>query len=211
MVSDVGCKIQFKQHAVDFYGHRLTDRGIQPAEDKFKAIKYLKRPENLDELLTVLGMITYLNRFSTQLADLAAPLRELTKKGVHFVWEDRHQAALESIKKELCKVKILSYYDSDPNTKTVLQCDASQLGLGAWLRQVGDNGEEKIVAMCSRSLRDAETRYSNIERECLAVKFGLEKFEYYLMGRHTVWNQIIHHWSRSSRRTYQKCHQDYKV
>ena len=33
---------------------------------------------------------------------------------------------------------------------------------------------------------DTETRYSNIERECLAVMFDLEKFEYYLMGCHTA-------------------------
>ena len=32
----------------------------------------------------------------------------------------------------------------------------------------------------------AETRYSNIEHECLAVTFGLEEFEYYLQGRHTL-------------------------
>ena len=39
--------------------------------------------------------------------------------------------------------------------------------------------------MASRSLTDAESRYSNIERECPAVMFGLEKFEFYLLGRHT--------------------------
>ncbi len=40
--------------------------------------------------------------------------------------------------------------------------------------------------MASRSLSETESRYSNIERECLAVMFGLEKFEYYLLGRHTL-------------------------
>jgi hypothetical protein len=39
------------------------------------------------------------------------------------------------------------------------------------------NGEERIVAMASRYLTTAESRYSNIERECLAVMYGLEKFE----------------------------------
>ena len=32
--------------------------------------------------------------------------------------------------------------------------------------------------MASRSLSDTNSRYSNIEREWLAVMFGLEKFEY---------------------------------
>ena len=38
--------------------------------------------------------------------------------------------------------------------------------------------------MRSRALTATESRYSNIERECLAVQWGLEKFEYYLLGRH---------------------------
>jgi len=40
--------------------------------------------------------------------------------------------------------------------------------------------------MASRSLTNSEFRLSNIERECLAVMFGLEKFEYYLLRRHTL-------------------------
>jgi len=40
--------------------------------------------------------------------------------------------------------------------------------------------------MASRSLTDAESRYSNIEHECLAVTYGLEKFSYYLLGRNVT-------------------------
>ena len=179
-------KLQFKQPTVNFFGIVITDKGIRPQENKLQAIKNLKPPENVKELLSILGMITYLNRFSKKLAELTAPLRELTKKGIHFHWEQRHDKALEDIKNELCEAQLLSFYDPDPRTKTILQCDASQLGLGAWLRQIDQHGNEKIVAMTSGSLTGAETRYSNIERECLAVKFGLKKFEYYLMGRHTI-------------------------
>ena len=60
------------------------------------------------------------------------------------------------------------------------------MGLGTWIRQIGSNGEEKIVGMASRCLTPTESRYSNIERECLAVLFGLEKFEYYLLGREVL-------------------------
>ena len=73
-----------------------------------------------------------------------------------------------------------------PLTVTVLQCDASKEGLGAWVRLIDSNNHERIIAMASRSLTDAEKRYSNIERECLAVMYGLEKFEYYLLGRQTL-------------------------
>ena len=137
----------------------------------------------MKELQTNLGMVTYLNRFSTKLAALTSPLRELTKKHVHFSWVPRHQQALDEIKQELCSSKLISYYDPVPTTPTILQCDASQTGIGAWLRQLDSQGNEHIVAMASRSLTEAESRYSNLECECLAVTCSLEKFEYYLLGR----------------------------
>ena len=178
-------KLQFKQEKVNFYGHTLTEKGLQPAEDKLQAIKNIKVSENAAELLTILGMINYLNRFSVKLAEYTAPLRGLTKKNVHFRWEPHHQVALDKIKRELSSSRIIPYYDPNPSTPTILQFDASQIGLGAWLRQ-NHSGTEKIVAMASRALTDTERRYSNIERECLAVVFGLEKFEYYLFGREVI-------------------------
>ena len=50
------------------------------------------------------------------------------------------------------------YYDPDPTTPTILQCDASQTGIGAWLRQLDSHENENIVAMASRSLTEAESR-----------------------------------------------------
>ena len=179
-------KLQFKQAQVDFYGHVLTENGIQPAIEKLEAIHNMKSPSNMGELQTILGMVTYLNRFSTKLADLTSPLRELIKKHVHFSWEPHHQQALDRIKQELRTSKLISYYDLDPSTPTILQCDASKTGIGAWLRQSDSQGNEHIVAMASRSLTETESRYSSIERECLAVTYGLEKFEYYLLGRNVT-------------------------
>lgn len=177
-------KLQFKQTQVYFFGHVLTENGIQPAKEKLGAIRNMKTLSNVRELQTILGMVTYLNCFSTRLADLTSPLRELTKKHVHFSWELHHQQALDGIKQELCSSKLISYYDPDPTTPTILQCDARQTGIGAWLRQLDSQGNEHIVAMTSRSL--TKSRYSNIECERLAVTYGLEKFEYYLLGRNVT-------------------------
>ena len=74
-------KLQFKQQKVDFYGHRLSGKGIQRSEDKLQAIKNIKTPTNPKELQQILGMMTYLNRFSTKLAKMTAPLRKLLKNG----------------------------------------------------------------------------------------------------------------------------------
>ena len=105
-----------------------------------------------------------------------------------FIW-DRNLAlhvTLHSLQLILFKIKglvaspnSLQYLD---NFKSVtIQVDASQRGLGAALIQ--DKGP---VECRSKLLTETETRYSNIEREMLAVVHGLEKFHYYAYGRHVV-------------------------
>ena len=51
---------------------------------------------------------------------MTAPLRKLLKNGVHFRWDETHQAALDLIKTKLCDAKILSYYNPDSEAKTIL-------------------------------------------------------------------------------------------
>lgn len=56
------------------------------------------------------------------------------------------------------------------------------MGLGAVLLQ-GEGNDRKPVAYVSRKLWPRETRYSTIELECLAIKWALETFKYYLLGK----------------------------
>lgn len=146
----------------------------------------IKPPSNAKELQAILGLVTYLNLYSMKLAEMTTPMRELTKKNTHFMWEPHCQRALDKIKEKLCSCNFISYYDPDPTTTTILQCDASQSGVGTWLRQVDSEGKENIVAMASRTLINAKSRYSNTERKCLGIMYSLEKFEYYLLGRQVI-------------------------
>lgn len=87
-------------------------------------------------------------------------------------------AAFQDLKEALCKDPVLQ--SPDFNQPFVVQTDASGVGLGAVLLQ-GDL--LKPVAYVSRKLWPRETRYSAIELECLAIKWALETFKYYLLGR----------------------------
>ncbi|KAI5616012.1 hypothetical protein C0J50_10699 [Silurus asotus] len=60
--------------------------------------------------------------------------------------------------------------------------NASAVGIGAVLTQ-GEEGNQRPVAFLSRKLLPRETRYSTIEKECLAIKWALESLKYYLLGR----------------------------
>ena len=76
---------------------------------------------------------------------------------------------------------MLVHYDLQK--PVVLHVDASGMGLGAVLLQRQSNGELQPISFMSRKLTPTESRYAQIEREALAVVFGVTKFNQYLMGR----------------------------
>ena len=78
----------------------------------------------------------------------------------------------------LLKTTLVYYNCTKP---LILQTDASEYGLGAALIQ-----NNRPIVFASKTLTDVETRYANIERECLSVVFGLEKFHTYVYGRHII-------------------------
>ncbi len=172
-------KLRVKCEKIPFFGNIIGAKGLEPDPAKVQAISAMEAPTNVNEVQTFLGMVTYMGRFTAQLSDMTAPLRDLCKKSSEFTWNPEHQRAFDKIKATLSSAPTLQYFDS--RKPVTIQVDASQRGLGAVLLQ--DNGP---IEYASKSLSDAETRYSNIEREMLAVLYGLERFHYYAYGRNVT-------------------------
>ena len=133
-------------------------------------------PQNVASLQSFNGMINYLKKFSPVLSELSEPLRGLCKSRIEWAWELKQQSAFEAIKQVITTLPVLTYFDK--TKKHTIQCDASKKGLGAVLLQ-----ESKPVMYVSRSLTETEQRYSNIERELLAIVFALERLNHYTFGR----------------------------
>ena len=75
----------------------------------------------------------------------------------------------------------MAYFDK--NKKTELTTDASPWGLSAILSQSTPGHDDRwIVAYVSRSLTSVEQRYSQTEREALAIVWAVERLHTYLFG-----------------------------
>ena len=100
----------------------------------------------------------------------------LTRKEVPWNWIEKQQAAFEKAKSLVTATPVLSFYH--PGKKLVLENDASEYGIVLALFQ-----DNKPMVFASRTLTGAETRYAQIEKEMLAICYGLTKFHQYTFGR----------------------------
>ena len=64
-----------------------------------------------------------------------------------------------------------------------MTCDASPYGIGTVLSYTMEDGTDRPIAYASRTLTTAEKKYSQLEKEGLAIVFGAKKFHNYLYGR----------------------------
>ena len=169
-------KCQFKKSSVNFLGHTVSGDGIQPSADKVKAVQQAKTPTNIAEVRSVLGLVTYLAKFCPRLAEVTKPLRDLVKKDVEFSWERHQEEAFKQVKILVSNAPVLALFD--PNKETTVNVDASSHSIGAVLMQNG-----KPVEYAAQSLTPTQCVYAQIEKEMLAIQFGLTHFHQYIYGR----------------------------
>ena len=97
------------------------------------------------------------------------------------MWDNSHDESFEAIKQELSKPTVLALYDLEVTTKVC--ADPSTFGLGAVLLQQQQESEWKPVAFASRTMSETEQRYSQIEKEALALVWACKKFSGYITGK----------------------------
>lgn len=174
-------KCELMLPSIVYLGHRLDAEGIHPTEEKVRALQEAPVPTNVAELRAFLGLINYYAKFVPNLSSTLSPLYKLTQKNQKWRWGEVEQETIEKVKNALSTDTVLVHFDD--SLPVLLECDASPTGVGAVLSHRFPDGTERPVAYASRGLLPAEKNYSQIDREGLAVVFGVKKFHQFLYGR----------------------------
>ena len=118
----------------------------------------------MKEVRQFLGLTSYYRRFLKGYSDIAKPLYNLTGKNSKWKWNERCEDAFVSLKDKLTTAPVLAYPDVNGG-EFILDCDASNFGIGAVLSQIQD-GAEKVISYSSRTLSEAEQMYCVTKKKC---------------------------------------------
>ena len=182
-------KSQLFTTELDFLGHHISARGIEPDKKKIQKIQEWPTPRCAKDVRKFLGLVQYLAAFLPRLAEYRTVLTPLTTKEAQKEWPGwsiGHQVAFQNIKNVVLSSECLTTIDHDNmgDRKIFVTCDASDRRTGACL-SFGETWESaRPVAWDSVQLSEAEKNYPTHEKEMLAIVRALKRFRADLLGTH---------------------------
>ena len=174
-------KCQMLQEEVTFLGHVVSEKGVQPNPTNVAKIMEWPVPKTPKQVRQFVAMGSYYRRFIKDFAKLVRPMVDLTKKGCRFIWSAACDESFRKLKEALVSSDVMGY-PLNEGGEFILDTDASDVALGAVLSQIQD-GRERVIAYASRAMAKAEKNYCVTEKELLAVRYFIEYFRQYLLGR----------------------------
>ena len=176
-------KCKLLNPTLEFFGQIFSADGTRPDPQRVVDLQNVATPTTVQEVRSLLGMANYSSQYIPNFATITAPLRLLTKNDTPFVWTTVHKNAFDNLKAALTSAPCMAYFDIHKETFIVV--DASPVGVSAILSQKSPNvANSKVIAYTSRALSPVETRYSQTEREALAIVWAVEHFHMFLFGHH---------------------------
>ena len=169
------------QLEVVFLGHVISDEGVKPSPTNISKIMSWPEPKTAKQIKQLVAMGSYYRGYVKNFASIVRPMVELTRKGQKFLWTEACDLSFDQMRRALLRADVMRY-PLDKAGEFILDVDASDIGIGGILHQVqGDR--ERVIAYASRSLNKAEKNYCITEKELLAVRYFIEYFRQYLLGR----------------------------
>nr|GEY65183.1 reverse transcriptase domain-containing protein [Tanacetum cinerariifolium] len=182
-------------HRAHFKGNFLSrfDKMLQRCEDTNLSLNWEKSHFMVKEGIVLGHKISKTGLRLTEpksMSFLNYLIPQPSKKNTPFIFSEDCIKAFQTLKKKLTEALILNAPNWDLPFE--LMCDASNFAIGAVLGQ--RHGKHfKPIHYASKTMNDAESNYTTIEKEMLAVVYAFEKFWSYL-----IMNKSIVHTNHSA-------------
>ncbi|GKD36218.1 reverse transcriptase domain-containing protein [Tanacetum coccineum] len=175
------CHFMVKEGIV--LGHKISKSRIEVDRAKVDVIAKLPPPTPIKGIRSFLGHAGFYRRFIQDFSKIAQPMTQLLEKETPFIFSIDCREAFETLRKKLTEALILVAPDWDLPFE--IMCDASDFAVGAVLGQCKTKHFQPIH-YASNTMIDAQAHYTTMEKELLAVVYGFEKFQPYLVLLKTI-------------------------
>ena len=180
-------KCNFVKREVSYIGRLISAEGytVDPGSTEALTSKIRKRPSNISELRSLLGLIGYFRRSIFNFSQTVNPLYQLLKRKElkqgskqKIEWRDDHRLILDKLLTYLTEPPILAYPDFA--LPFILHTDASGTGLRCGLFQIQDDSI-RVIAYGSRILTRSKEKYYSSKLGFLSLKWAIcDRFKDYL-------------------------------
>nr|GFC45245.1 DNA-directed DNA polymerase [Tanacetum cinerariifolium] len=159
-------------------GHKISKQRIEVDKAKVDVINKLPHPTTVKGIRSFLGHAGFYRRFIKDFSKIARPMTRLLEKDAPFIFSPECVDAFRTLKTKLCEAPILIALNWDMPFE--LMCDANDFAIGAVLGQRQDKHFRPIY-YASKTMTEAESKYTTTEKEMLAVVYAFEKFRSHLI------------------------------
>lgn len=175
-------KCQLAQAEVLYLGHVIGRGHRRPSEMKVAAIRDFPQPRTKTDIRAFLGIAGYYRKYIPRYSDIASTLTDALRKTEPQMvdWDEEKEKAFRVLKAALSSQPLLS--SPDYSRPFIVQCDASDRGMGAVLSQRDEGDQEHPVLYVSRKLTLREQVYSASEKECACLVWAVQKLACYIAG-----------------------------
>nr|GEU39958.1 reverse transcriptase domain-containing protein [Tanacetum cinerariifolium] len=164
-------------------GHKISKKGIEVDKVKVDVISKLPHLTTVKGIRSFLGHAGFYRRFIKDFSKISRRMTKLLEKDTPFIFSQECDDAFQTLKRNFTEAPILIAPDWDMPFE--LMCDASDFAIGADLGQHQDK-HFRPIHYASKTMIEAESKYTTTEKEMLAVVYAFEKFRRCVAGQEVV-------------------------
>ncbi|KAJ9542676.1 hypothetical protein OSB04_029182 [Centaurea solstitialis] len=138
---------------------------------------------NIKEIQKLTGRVAALTRFISRSLDKCHLFYNVLRKNQGFLWTDEHEKALQELKQYMTSPPLLTKPVEGESLQLYLA--VSKNATSAVLVREEDQ-QQRPIYYVSKSLLDAETRYTSMEKLLLSLMTAAKKLRHYFESHHIV-------------------------